>query len=208
MSCGVVVACEVEQVCSYGVDAVVFEVQGGQFGERGVRAVDHGDGDDAVEGDHGAGCGDGEQVVEAEDLFPVGVVRGGGFGVDGGDGGLELVGADLGGAQGVLDECGAFGDGVVVPAGAVLFGEGDEGAVGVGAGGAAGVGEEHEGEQSGEFAVVGAGAVECSGEADGLGGEVDADEVVAGGGGGAFGEDQVEDVQDRGEVFRWAEAGS
>ena len=100
-----------------------------QLAEGGLRAVDHGDGHDAVELDHRAGGEAVQVLVESQDLLPVGVLAGGGLVVDGGDGRLELVGADRGGGQGPGDQGDPFGDGLGVPAGAVLLGQGDQGAV-------------------------------------------------------------------------------
>jgi hypothetical protein len=64
---------------------------------------------------------------------------------------------------------------------------------------AAGVGEEHEGEQAGDLAVVGEAAVEIAGQADGLAGEVAA---LQGGAAAAvaLAEAEVEDVEDGGEA--------
>ena len=78
------VSSQVEEVCADGVHAVVVEVQCGQFVECSVRAVDHGDGDDAVEGDHRSGRDAAEQLVQREDLRPVGVFGGPGLGGFGG----------------------------------------------------------------------------------------------------------------------------
>jgi hypothetical protein len=88
-----------------------------------------------------------EAVVSGKNLRPAGVFRGGGLVVDGGDGGLQLVVPAPLLPQGCGDQCGAFGDEVLVPAGAVLAFEGDEFAARSGTGGAAGFGEEHEAEQ-------------------------------------------------------------
>lgn len=77
--------------------------------------------------------------------------------------------------------------------------------MGVGAGGSACVGEQHQREQAGQFAVVGPAFVQLAGQAEGFGGEVDADQVVAGARGRALGEDQVEHVQNGRQVLGWAE---
>jgi hypothetical protein len=64
------VAGEVEQVRADGGDPVVPGERGvglrlGQPPQAGPRAVDHGDGDDAVEGDHRPGREAVQQLVEA-----------------------------------------------------------------------------------------------------------------------------------------------
>ena len=90
---------------------------------------------------------------------------------------------------------------VAVPAPAVLIRERDEAAVLAGAGVAAGVGEQHQGEQSGDLTVVGQEPVQTPGQADRLGREVDPRQRRSGGRGVALGEDHVEDVQGRGEAL-------
>ena len=66
-----------------------------------------------------------------------------------------------------------------VPEGAVLLGQRDELAVGAGAGGPPGVGEQHEREQTGHLGIVGQRRVHAAGEADGLARQVGAGEVRA-----------------------------
>ncbi len=133
-----------------------------------------------------------ELVVEGDDLGPVGCRGGGGVGVDGGDGGLDLERAGLVAAQAGAHEGVAFGDEHAVPPRAVLVGEADHRAVGGGAGRPPGFGEQHEGEQADRFGLVGHELDEHPPEADRLAREVDAGEAVAGGRGVPFGEDQVD----------------
>ena len=167
-------------------------------GRRG--AVHHRDGDDPVEGDHRAG---GERLAggrTAEDLAasrcrrrrrasactaaiaacswygPTGPVR-----------------------ERPADQGGALGDGGGVPAGAVLVGQRDERAVRAGAGRAARVGEQHEREQAGDLALVRERRVQLPGQPDRLGAELDPVQAVAGAGGVALVEDQVEHVQHDGQ---------
>ena len=78
---------------------------------------------------------------------------------------------------------------------------GDELAGGADAGVAAGVVKEHEGEQAEILWRLGEEIAEYAGEADGLGGELAADEGVAGGGAVALVEDEVEDGLDGGEAL-------
>jgi len=68
--------------------------------------------------------------------------------VDGVDRGLHLVLPDRSLGERVGDERHALGDEILIPARAVLLGERDELAVGAGASGTAGFGEQHEGEQA------------------------------------------------------------
>ena len=182
-----------------GESLVVDLVEGG---EAGIGTVELGDRDGAVEIDDRAGSQLGELVVERDDLCPVGRRRGGGVGVDGGDGGVDLIRAGLVASKTCPHQLMPFGDEVAVPQVAVLVGESDHRAVRVGAGGSAGVGEQHEGEQAGRFGFVGHQLDEDAAESDGLGGEVDSCQLVAGGGGVAFGEHEVDRGQDGVEPVR------
>ena len=92
--------------------------------------------------------------------------------VHGGDGGLELVLADLPLAQSHCDERHPLADEFPVPLRAVLLGQRNELAAGAGAGRAPGVGEQHQGEQAGHLGVVGQGGVHAPGQAHGLAREV------------------------------------
>lgn len=76
-----------------------------------MRAAGHRDSDDMVEGDHRIVVGDGEeQLVQRGDLGPVGGSGVGGFVVDGGNRGLELVGTDRAAGEGGGDQLDAFAD--------------------------------------------------------------------------------------------------
>ncbi len=92
--------------------------------------------------------------------------------------------------------------GFLVPEAAILLGERDQGAVGQGAGRAPGVREQHERQEPRRLAVVGQQPAEGTGQPDRLAGELRAPEVGAGGGGVAFVEDQVQDVQDHPQPVR------
>src|SRR5262249_14682961 len=94
-----------EQVGAYRFEAVavghaVGGVEGAEQGEPGCGPVDHGNGDGAAERDDRSGGDGGEDVVQGEDLRPVGGLGAGGLGVKRGDRGLELVWADGAGAEG------------------------------------------------------------------------------------------------------------
>ena len=72
----------------------VVRVERVEQGEPGTRAVHHRDRDRAVQRDHRVGRDAFEQVVEGEDLGPVGVAVARRLVVDRGDRGLDLVRAD------------------------------------------------------------------------------------------------------------------
>jgi hypothetical protein len=83
----------------HGVQAVVpghaiIAVQGAQQVEACGGPVHHRERDGVVQRDHRVGGHAFHQPVEREDLRPVGVVCAGGLVVDGGDRGLQLVGAE------------------------------------------------------------------------------------------------------------------
>ena len=131
-------------------------------------AVDHGGRDCVVEQDHGIVRHAPEEIVEGEDLRPVSVFGAGRFVVHSGDGGLQCVTADGTFLQRAGEQRGAFLDGGLVPERAVLLVERDDFAGGSGARGAAGIGEQHEGEQAGDLGVFGKQRVGGAGEADGF----------------------------------------
>src|SRR5712691_8647262 len=93
------------------------EARGGAFG--------HGDGDGVVQGDDRGGEALEEEGVERGDLAPIGVGGARSARVDGGDRGLERVGARWAAAERPLDEREALGDLRVVPSRAVLILEQD-----------------------------------------------------------------------------------
>src|SRR5206468_899594 len=128
------VAGQLQQVGADRLQAVVagqpaVVVQGGEQVEAGQRPAHHGQGDGVVEGHHRAGGEPFEQLVEDQDLGPVGVDGPGRLVVHRGDGRLELVGADRGPGQGRGDQGNTLGDGGGVPAGPVLLGQRDQAAV-------------------------------------------------------------------------------
>jgi hypothetical protein len=81
-----------------------------------------------------------QRLVQRQDLRPVGLGVAVGLVVDGGDGRLELVGADRDGAKRAGEQRYALLDPGGVPQVAPLLGQGHQGAVGGGPRGAAGVG--------------------------------------------------------------------
>ncbi len=103
--------------------------------------------------------------------------------MDGGDGGLKLVGADRAARQDGLDQGHAFGDGRRVPEAAILLGQRDQLAVWTGAGRPAGVGQQHQGQQAGDLAVVWQQVADDPRQPDRLAGQVGALQVGPGAGG-------------------------
>ena len=145
------------------------EVEAVEDGQAGLGPVELGDGDGPVELDDGrAGLGR-EGVVERGDLAPVARL----LQVQVGDGGLHGVGAGLAARDGPLQEPPAFADLLLVPQRAVLVVEQDDLAV-AGAGGSAGVVQQHEREQREDLALVGHELGQGPAELDRLGAEVDA----------------------------------
>ena len=206
-SCGL--ARQLEQMRADGVepvmagDAVVL-VERVEKLESGGWAVHHGGSDGMVEQDHGVVGHPPEQIVEREDLRPVGVFGARCFIVDRRDGSLQCVTSDGSFLERVREQCDAFCDSGLVPQGAVLLVERDELAGGSGARGATGIGEEHKGEQTGYLGIVGQHCVSGAGETDGFGGEVGAREVGSGAGGIALVEDEIENVENGAEATRRA----
>jgi hypothetical protein len=128
-------------------------VQGCEQVQPRVRSLNHRHCQRAVQGGHRVRRDAVEELVQRQNLRPVGLLRTGRFVVDGGDGRLELVGAHGSVGQGVGDEGDALRDGVAVPAAAILVGERHELAVSGDAGRAAGLGEQHQGQQALDLTV-------------------------------------------------------
>ncbi len=117
---GAAISGELEQMSANGVEAVMVgeagvAVECAEQIESGSRPVDHGGGDGVVEHDHGIVRHALEEIVEREDLRPVGVFRAGGFVMNGGDGGLQCVTADRSFCERAGEQRGAFGDGALIP---------------------------------------------------------------------------------------------
>jgi hypothetical protein len=68
---------------------------------------------------------------------------------------MQLVRAERRAQHRIGDQPSAFLDHVAVPPGPVLLGQRDQTALGVGAGCAAGIGQQHRCEQAGDLAIVG-----------------------------------------------------
>ena len=121
--------------------------------------------------------------------------------VERGDRRLDLIGPDLAGSKGLLEQCGSFVDGGAVPQRAILLGHWDDGAVGGHPGRAPSVGEQHQGEQAGRLGIAWELPTDHAGESDRLLGQLDPVGSGAGGGGVSLVEDEVERVQHRVEAF-------
>jgi hypothetical protein len=119
--------------------------------------------------------------------------------VDGRDRRLQLVGAHRPGRQGGLQQPDTLGDGCPVPQRPVLVGQRHQRAVGAGAGGPTGVGEQHQRQQPGHLAGRGQVPVQLAGQVDRLVGQGQVGQAAPGAGGVALGEDQVEHVGDGGD---------
>jgi hypothetical protein len=147
-----------QQVPAHGEQPMVTRyplvaVQGCEQVQPRVRSLNHRHCQRAVQGGHRVRRDAVEELVQRQNLRPVGLLRTGRFVVDGGDGRLELVGAHGSVGQGVGDEGDALRDGVAVPAAAILVGERHELAVSGDAGRAAGLGEQHQGQQALDLTV-------------------------------------------------------
>ena len=170
--------------------------QGVQQLQACVRSPHHRHGQGAVQGGHRVGGDAVEQLVQGEDLRPVGLVRGGRFVVDRGDGRLDLVSAHWALGQRVGDQGDALGDRGLVPAAAILVGKRHQLPGVVDPGGAAGLGEQHQREEPGDLAVAGPEPVQPAGQPQRFSGQVDAVHLLAGRRGVALVEDQVQHVAD------------
>ena len=126
------VAGHLQQVCADRGQVVACSdpgvgLEGVEQCESGVRAAGHRDSDNVVERYHRVVVGDvEEQLVKRGDLGPVGGVGVGSFVVDGGDRGLELVGADGAAGERGGNQLDAFVDEAGVPPCPVLLGQGDQ----------------------------------------------------------------------------------
>ena len=111
------------------------------------------------------------------------------------DRGLELVRADRRLRQRRADQRGPLLDRAAVPERSILLGERDQGAVVADASRPAGVGQEHQREQTGDFAVVGQEAPQLARQPDRLRAQLDPLERRTRARGVALVEDQVQDVE-------------
>ena len=173
--------------------------------ETGRDAAVLGDGDRPRQPGRGGGRDLQEEVVERDDALPPGVLRTRSGGVLGRDPRLQDVGRGerrhRSGQRRVGEQARRLGDLVVVPAGAVLVGEQHQPAV-VDPGVAAGVLEQHQGQQGEEGRLVGAQTEDDADQPDGLAGEVRPEQVRTGAGGVPGREGEVRDLRDGVETLR------
>ena len=173
----------------------VVGIEGGQELEAGLGAADHGHRDGLVEGDHRVRRDRRQQLVQGQDLAPVGVLGGGRLVMDRRDRRLDLVRPEPGMGQGIGDEGHALGDARRIPERAVLLGQRDEAAVGAGPGAASRIGQEHQCQQPGHLAVLGEQPVQVAREPDRLAGQLGSLQVRPGGRGVALVEHEIQDVE-------------
>ena len=142
------------------------------------------------------GDGDARQhAVQPGDVDPVRLLRRWRRGVDGGDRGLELVGPNASLGQRRSEALGAGGDLIAVPQAAVLIGEQDEIALGVEAGLAPGVVEQHERQETVDLGLIGDELAQHAAQADRFRAQIVADELVPCGGAVSLVEHQVQHVE-------------
>ena len=173
-----------------------------ETGEAADEISSHGDGDRSIQrDDRMAACLALEHAVEGCDLGPVGGIRGQRLGVQGRDGGLDGVGREGAGAQGVVHHRQGFADAVVVPSGAVLVLEPDQLAVAVDARRGARVMQQQERQQGPRRLIVGQQRAHQPGHANGLVAQLAAHQAVSTRGAVAFIEDQIDRAQYAGQAL-------
>ncbi len=143
--CGHIIAGQVEKMSPDSGDPIVagqdrIALRRGQRLESDQRPAHHGEGDDPVESRHRSRRQALQQLIQGEDLGPIGVRGAGRLVVEGGDRRLQLIWTNRRLCQRLADEGEALGDGLRVPQPAVLLGERDQGAVGPNACRATGIG--------------------------------------------------------------------
>src|SRR5713226_10124085 len=92
-----------------------------------------------------------EPLVEASDLLPIGFFGGRCLGMDGGDGGLQRIGARRAELQRFFDEVATLFDFITVPSRAILIGKEQELTVSIDSRLAPCVLKEHQGEKTTHF---------------------------------------------------------
>lgn len=163
--------------------------------QTGLRTVPHRHRRGAVDRDDRRGRQGGQDVVERDDLRPVGGGDVGGLVVQRGDRGLHAVRARRATGQRHGHESGALGDESAVPACTVLVREQNHRALRPGPGVAARVGQQHQGEQPGHLPLTGQQPVQDPGQPESLVGEVRTLQVRPGTRGVSLGEDRVQHLQ-------------
>ena len=140
-------------------------------------------------------------IVERDDLAPVGGAGRRRVGVHRVDRRLDLVRPGTIAAQAVADDALALGDQRPIPRAAVLIAQPDEQTVGIDAGGAAGVDQQHQRQQAEDLLFVGQERGQHTPEPDRLGAQIVADQTLAARCRVAFVEDQVDDGQHRAQTL-------
>ena len=165
-------------------------------GERRRRTLDLGESDRAVERDDGRGREPLQRRIEPLDLRPIGLLGRSGPGVEGGDRGLHLVRPRLPVAHGLVDEGKALGDHPRVPELAVLILQENDAAVPVVAGRSSRVLQEKERRQPHDLGLRREEPQQEPREADRLFAERRTCVGLAGSGGVALVEDEVDHRRD------------
>ena len=194
------------QISTRGVREIIFaqvaaRKEGVDQRDSRRRAVAHSDGRGPVELHHGRIFDAQQHVVKSHDLPPVGRRGGCGFGVDGGDCGLQRVRPKSSRSQGPFHQCGPLANLFVIPQGAVLLVEQQQFAIGGSPRGTPGIVQQHQAQQPDGFRF-GQQFRQQAPEADGLGGKIGARQRFAGGRRIAFVENEIEHVQHGVEALR------
>lgn len=178
-----------------------------ELGESLARTVDHGDGDGAIERYDGRRLDAFELIVETQDPSPVRLLRAQNFAMLRGDGGLQGEWASAA-TQRFGYEREGLGDLLMIPKLTVLLFKNDDVAGVVEAGIAAGIVQEHEGDEASGLRGGerrGESAHEAS-ETDGLAGEIGANQLAAACGRVSLVEDEIDcgqhGVEARGHFIR------
>ena len=150
-----------------------------------------------VERHHRRGQEAQELLVERRDLRPVGLVRRRRLGVQGRDRRLDLIATRLSEPQRPVQYANPFLDLSPVPARAVLVGQQDQLPLRAGTRGAARVVEQHQREQPERLGLGGHQRRQQLAQPQRLRAQLGAQQVLAGGGGVALVEDQVDDREHR-----------
>jgi hypothetical protein len=194
------IPCKLEQVPPHPLEPVgvrhpLISVEGAEHGEPSAWSVHHRDRQCTIQRDHRPGRHALEHLVEGEDLRPVRVLRARRLVVNGRYRRLHLVGTDRRSAQGAGNERDPLADLADVPEVTRLLSERNQGALSRCPGRSAGIGQEHEGEQPNDLALIGQKLAEQARQPDGLGGQVGPVQCRARAGRVPLVEDQIQHVE-------------
>ena len=196
-----------EEVRANGIQPVVtsepfVRVERFQQLQTGPGTLNHRRRDRMVERHHGVLGHAFEQAVQREYLRPIGVLGPHRFVVKRCNRRLQLIGAHRAARQRFADEGHAFRDRLAVPPQAILFRQRDQLAFGSRARIAAGIGQQHQGEETGDFSLGRQQMVQRARQSNRFVGQVGAQQIAAAAAGVSLVEDQIEHVQNAVEAFR------